>query len=276
MVQVDDHKMHIYCTGQNKNGSPTVILIAGAGGLWTSWDRVQPEIAKETKVCSYDRSGLGFSDNNRKNDYSSAFAANELKQLLVASNIQAPYVVVGHSWGGKIARIFAHDNKESSRGLVLVESSHENQDKVPLTSLDKVMNGVMNKLFIFCSNIGVQRIVLSINKEIMKDIAYDQSNYKAALAGFVTPMNTRTGFGEAMTIDNIGALERARDLGQLPLKVLTADQSISLMPEWADWQKDLTTLSSQGEQTIVANTSHFIQIDQPQVVIDSIRDYLVD
>jgi pimeloyl-ACP methyl ester carboxylesterase len=115
-IQVGDHKMHIYCTGENKNGSPTVILIAGAGGLWTSWDRVQPEIAKETKVCSYDRSGLGFSDNNRKNDYSSAFAANELKQLLVASNIQAPYVVVGHSWGGKIARIFAHDNKESSRG----------------------------------------------------------------------------------------------------------------------------------------------------------------
>jgi hypothetical protein len=94
LVDVGGYKMHIYCTGQ---GTPTVILDSGLGDSFTSWRKVQPQVAQYTRVCSYDRAGLGYSDPS-PNSRTSKDIAQELYRLLHNAGIPAPVVIVGHSW----------------------------------------------------------------------------------------------------------------------------------------------------------------------------------
>ena len=100
---VGGFKMHIDCTGE---GSPTVILESGLGDTYVSWRKVQPQIAKFTRVCSYDRAGLGYSDSSSQ-PRTSKVIAGELHALLKAAGIAPPYVLVGHSMGGYDVRLYA-------------------------------------------------------------------------------------------------------------------------------------------------------------------------
>ncbi len=123
MVSVNDHSLHLYCTGVGREGSPTVVLEAGAGGSSLDWQEVQPEVAQFTRVCSYDRAGFGWSelgptprDANR--------LVNELAVLLHRSGEKPPYVMVGASFGGLLNQIYAYRYPENTAGLVLVDSVH--------------------------------------------------------------------------------------------------------------------------------------------------------
>ena len=125
LVDVGGYKMHIYCTGQ---GSPTVILDAGMGDSFISWHKVQPQIAKLTRVCSYDRPGIGYSDSSPRPRTSKDFA-QELHALLQNAGIPPPYVLVGHSMGGFDVRLYASLYRSEVAGMVLVDSSHPEQQK---------------------------------------------------------------------------------------------------------------------------------------------------
>ena len=96
MIDMNGFKMHLYCAGE---GSPTVILEAGLNDFYVSWTKVQPEVAKTTRVCSYDRAGLGWSEAS-PNPRASDVMAEELHVLLNNAGIAPPYVLVGHSFGG--------------------------------------------------------------------------------------------------------------------------------------------------------------------------------
>jgi triacylglycerol esterase/lipase EstA (alpha/beta hydrolase family) len=103
LVDVGGRKMHIDCAGQ---GSPTVVLDSGLGDTYTSWRKVQPQIAKFIRVCSYDRAGLGYSESSSA-PRTSKVIAGELHELLSAAKVAPPYVLVGHSMGGYDVRLFA-------------------------------------------------------------------------------------------------------------------------------------------------------------------------
>jgi pimeloyl-ACP methyl ester carboxylesterase len=124
MVDVGGYRLHLYCTGE---GSPTVILEAGGGNPWLSWYQVQPQVAQFTRVCSYDRAGLGWSDPSPK-PRTTKVIADELHTLLHNAGITAPFVLVGHSLGGLDARMFASQYPSEAVGMVLVDSSHPDQD----------------------------------------------------------------------------------------------------------------------------------------------------
>ena len=125
LVDIGGYKLHIDCTGQ---GSPTVILDAGMGDSFLSWHKVQPEIAKFTRVCSYDRAGLGYSDSSPRPRTSRVFV-DELHRLLQHASITGPLVLVGHSMGGFDVRLYASLYRNEVIGLVLVDSSHPEQQK---------------------------------------------------------------------------------------------------------------------------------------------------
>jgi pimeloyl-ACP methyl ester carboxylesterase len=118
--------MHIECQGE---GSPTVILEAGLGGGGQgAWLDVLPKIAPTTRVCTYDRAGLGSSRQRAGNPKTSVGdMAGELWRLLAAAHVDGPYVLVGHSFGGMIIRVVAHDHPDAVRGLVLVDSASGHQ-----------------------------------------------------------------------------------------------------------------------------------------------------
>ena len=117
---VGGFKMHIDCTGE---GSPTVILDSGLGDTYLAWRKVQPELAKFTRVCSYDRAGLGYSESSSQPRTSKVIAA-ELHALLQAADIAPPYVLVGHSVGGFDVRLYASLYPTEVAGMVLVDASH--------------------------------------------------------------------------------------------------------------------------------------------------------
>ena len=121
LVDVGGYKMHIYCIGQ---GSPTVIL--GGGTLENSlfWAGIQPEVARYTRVCSYDRAGSGWSEPGPQ-PRTTTVMAEELHTLLVNAHIQGPYVLVGHSLGGVLMRVYTHNYPDEVVGMILVDSLHE-------------------------------------------------------------------------------------------------------------------------------------------------------
>ena len=133
LVDVGGYRMHIYCTGQ---GSPTVILDAGLGDTWLAWYKVQPLIARFTRVCSYDRAGMGWSDPSPK-PRTVEVMARELHRLLRNAGVGPPYVLVGHSFGGMVVRMFAGLYRDDGAAVVLVDSVSPDQDQLLPRQLEK-------------------------------------------------------------------------------------------------------------------------------------------
>src|SRR2546429_5483581 len=114
LVDVGDYRVHLYCTG---TGSPTVVIV-GAGFSF-NWGLVQPEVAKFTQVCSYDHSGIGWSESGPKD--SCSLRVSEVDTALKNAGIQGPYVLVGHSLGGLVARLYAGRYPDEVAGMVFVD-----------------------------------------------------------------------------------------------------------------------------------------------------------
>ena len=118
MVDVGGYRLHINCTG---TGSPTVVIDAGWGDWSLGWSGVQPGVAKTTRVCTYDRAGMGYSEAGPLPRDAEQFA-KELHTLLDRAGVPGPYVLVGHSLGGLPVRVFAHEYPAEVAGVVLIES----------------------------------------------------------------------------------------------------------------------------------------------------------
>src|SRR5512142_814280 len=121
LVDIGGYRLHLWCTG---DGAPAVILDAGLGGTSAGWGFVQPDVARFTRVCSYDRAGMGYSDSG-PSPRTARRIANELAALLARSGIAGPVVLVGESIAGFNVRMFASGHPEHAAGLVLVDASHE-------------------------------------------------------------------------------------------------------------------------------------------------------
>jgi pimeloyl-ACP methyl ester carboxylesterase len=117
MVRATDHQLHIDCTGE---GSPTVVLEAPAAAMSAAWGWIQSELEHQTRVCSYDRSGMGWSEWGPR-PYDPSRVPEELEALLRNSNERAPYVIVGHGLGAAFARLFASRYPMEVRAVVLID-----------------------------------------------------------------------------------------------------------------------------------------------------------
>ena len=124
LVDVGGYRLHVYCVGQ---GSPTVVLDAGLGAFSLDWGAVQPQIATTTRVCAYDRAGLGWSEPGPRPRSPEQFA-DELHTLLTNAGVEGPYVFVAHSISGKTARLFASQHPDDVAGMVLIDARHESVD----------------------------------------------------------------------------------------------------------------------------------------------------
>jgi len=112
--------MFYECSG---TGLPTVVLDAGSPDTSTTWRWVQPQIARKTRVCAYDRAGLGRSAPPPRGHRTPRTQVRELRLMLAAAKIPGPYVLVGHSWGGFLARLFAYVYPTQTSAVVLLDAT---------------------------------------------------------------------------------------------------------------------------------------------------------
>ncbi|HEU4886887.1 MAG TPA: alpha/beta hydrolase [Thermoanaerobaculia bacterium] len=121
LIDVGGRRLHLVCVG---HGAPTVVFESGLGEGWYSWALVQDAVGRELRACSYDRSGIGFSDPDPATR-SIARLNGDLHELLTRARERPPYLLVGHSLGGLLVRKYAKSWPSEVAGLVLVDSTHE-------------------------------------------------------------------------------------------------------------------------------------------------------
>jgi pimeloyl-ACP methyl ester carboxylesterase len=270
LLDVGGHTMHIDCTGE---GSPTVILDSGLGDSYLSWRKVQPEIAKFTRVCSYDRAGLGYSEPSSQ-PRTSKVIAEELHALLQAASVSPPYVIVGHSMGGYDVRVYTSRYRNEIVGMVLVDASHPDQENRFPAEL-KNMEGSWHREAQFIAStmpFGIPRLLGLCDNDAVTRAA--NCNWHSA----------REQLAEMSAFpDSAAETAQTGSLSDLPLAVLSHDPdkpSSDLPPDlakstneaWEKMQEQLAHLSTRGTQTVAKNSSHYIQIDRPDVVIDAVRN----
>jgi pimeloyl-ACP methyl ester carboxylesterase len=266
---VGGYKMHIDCTGE---GTPAVIFESGLGDAYVSWVRVQPQIAKLTRVCSYDRAGIGYSDSSSQPRTSRVMAA-ELHALLHAAGIAPPYVLVGHSMGGFNVRLYTDLYRNEVAGMVLVDASHPEQDnRFPRELKDMEGSWLREAEFLeYTMPLGIPRLL---------GLCDDDPVQRAAECNF---HSAREGVAELKTFSESAAETAATGtLGDIPLVVLSHDPnkaSADIPPDlakptneaWDKMQEELAHLSTRGTRVIAKNSSHYIQTDRPDVVLDAVR-----
>jgi pimeloyl-ACP methyl ester carboxylesterase len=118
LVNVGGYKMHIHCMGE---GSPTIILDHVSGGSSMDWALIQPKLAEQTRVCAYDRAGFGWSDFS-PTPRTMEQQVHEVHELLQGANEQAPYILVGHSYGAGVVRVYAAKYPDEVAGMVLMDA----------------------------------------------------------------------------------------------------------------------------------------------------------
>jgi pimeloyl-ACP methyl ester carboxylesterase len=290
MVDVDGVQMRLDCRGA---GSPTVVLEAGAQSSSIYWVRVQDEVAKFTRVCSYDRAGYGWSDSVHKTIVPEQ-VADMLHTLLENGGEAPPYLMVGHSFGGIYIRVFTEKHPDEVVGMVLVDSSHEAQgQQAPPELVDdfEKLKTLVSASYLFLRIAEPIGLVRTFKMADAFSSLFSEQEKGAVLAEVY-----RTGFMGAYTRESEMTSTysgQPKKLGDMPLIVLSRKmdaqkllemyppdfQSQLTMERWQqeadnvnEMQEELAALSTQGKRVVVEDTGHFIQIDQPQVVIDAIRE----
>lgn len=288
-----DHgrRMNIYCLG---SGSPAVILDAGMGDSTISWALVQPAIAARTKVCSYDRAGLGFSDGSSRPG-TAANIADDLHKLLKAARIAPPYVLVGHSAAGMYIRVYADRHPDEVAGMVSVEGSHEDQwvrgwaigapgQQAKWDAFLKEYSGCVDeaKHGLVPDTPAYKKCIGDPDPRFSPAINAAQARYAATVRWQAAAASERQAVAYA-SADQTRATRK--HYGDMPIIVLTHSPYPKAKDEtqdernqrtllWESLHLDVAAMSTRGVNEIVPNSGHYIQYDHPQVVVDAISQAL--
>jgi pimeloyl-ACP methyl ester carboxylesterase len=264
-------RMNIYCVGV---GSPTVIFDSGLeiGSGTLPWSHVQPAIAQFTRACSYDRAGDGFSDPGPLPRTSDA-VVSDLHALLGSAGIAPPYILVGHSIAGLYEPLFADRYGSEVAGMVLVDPSTPGQQELISSQFPKYQayeaeqSANMHK----CADAPTQAACVGATQRTS--------------AAWADPASEIDNFNESGAELN----SAAHGYGTMPLIVLTSTANLKTIQSmmgasnaqvanaqagWVTLHDQLAAQSTRGINCIVPGAGHYIQIDDPRVVIEAIRQVM--
>lgn len=294
----DGRIIHLKCTGA---GSPTVILTAGLGNWSEVWRKVQPRVATATRVCAWDRAGFGFSVGSRQ-EQSVANTTSDLEAALKAAAVQGPYVMVGHSLGGYESLLFTDKHRDAVVGMVLVDPSFPDQSARLGKSAPNFMASLTELLRTSAS--GMRKCAAAAKNGELTLASPDPdgclkspSSYPAATAAELARLNTeearwtaKISLRDNFDLSSQLAVNNTRNYGSMPLIILTAgkmqaiaglEQTVAegltkgypaFLTEWSRAHDELAALSSRGRNQLISESSHYIQLERPDVVIDAIND----
>lgn len=269
LIDVNGRKMHIYCIG---NKSPTIILDSGTGGFSLEWKDIQHSLSQYVRVCAYDRAGYGWSDMGPL-PRTTKKITHELHTLLQNAGIHGPYIMVGHSFGGFTAQYFARYFNHEIAGIVLIDSSHEEQVyRLPENGKDVVRRSLHQDR----SNM-VTRSVL--HEHFPKEVA-------AVAQQLMTRWTALLTWREEMANYALSSRElrdvHDRPILEIPIVVLTRGKRVwpntpygdAMETVWKELQDELSSLNGNSTHIIAENSGHVIHLDEPELVVDAIHDVL--
>lgn len=258
LVDIGGHKLHIRCVGPAE-ATPTVILEAGGGAFSTTWSRVQELLPATVRSCAYDRAGSGWSEPG-PGPRTMKQEVFELHALLDAAKFRGPFVLVGHSIGALLVRLYADRYGSDVVGVVLVDPTHESA----------VLYSVPLSRWVRLREQARDRVVPDPRRE--------------------GPVSTQYNPADDYLAEEFQALYRSRQtnpapLGDRPLIVLgagkrppppgTSDSLWGVLRRERDQQvRDLTGLSRNSRFVLDTASSHAIQQDNPSVVARAIQEVL--
>lgn len=295
MVDAGGHRLHLVCAG---SGTPTVVFDAALGASSLSWSLVLPEVAKVTRACSYDRAGMGWSDAGPL-PRTAGRIVSELHELLHRADLPPPYVLVGHSFGGLVARLFAERHRNETAGLVLLEPAHPEDWLEPAEAERKQIERGMR----LC-RYGAAAVRLGIARTISTLVSIGAVSAARGLVklvsrgglsrddeGIIAPMWklpvearrslghiwTQSKFYEALGSQIESICASAAEVhaaargghGDLPLVTIS---SASASQNRLRRDAGLAQLSSRGRHILSPPSGHWIPLDDPQLVIDTVTD----
>jgi pimeloyl-ACP methyl ester carboxylesterase len=260
LIDIGGYRLHLNCAGE---GGSTVVLDYGLEGAYLDWYKVQPEIARFARVCSYDRAGYGWSDSSPRVRVPSVMA-DELHTLLSDAGEKPPYILVGHSYGSAVAQTFAAKFPDMTAGLVLVDGVHLRESPVfPLG------HRIWLKFMQWTMPFGLPRWRHWCGGgppefQAMAEAANCRSRAFAAY------------YREWSQLSSAGAELRAiTNLGNVPLIVISRDPALGRDHDeetrHARQQRDALKLSSNSRLIIAEGSGHDIPLARPDVIVDAVR-----
>ena len=255
LYDVGGELIYLECAG---SGGPTVVLEAGLAGDHRDWNEVMPDLEARGRVCSYDRSGIGYSQVGTRRA-TAAEKVRDLHDLLGTADEDPPYVLVGHSFGGMLVRLYASTYRDEVAGVILVDSGHPDQDP----RLDSALIAAHGRTD------HLRQVLAQSRRE--HDHNLEGVKWRATAA----------------------QVRATPSLGELPLIVITAGLSevpddlravLTLLGErrykpvadrvWFSLQRELARLSAQSVHVVATDSGHIVMsnLGQPQIVVASIRE----
>lgn len=280
LYTVEGRSMHLYCVGQ---GSPTIVLEAGAGDDVLYWQTIQPGLAKLTRVCAYDRAGIGWSDPDPgKRD--SETIARQLHGLLQTAGVQRPMIMVGASAGGFHVREYVREYPDDVVAVAFLDSSSPYQvDELPGSRkwYDGEVRGrpkqvTWERLKVWS---GWPRLMGECHDTLPPALEQYQA---ASDAEQCRPNYVGGDLGEFLNFETSGReAERLTTLGDRPLLVISQDpdrsktgwtaDAIAGQPVWNREQEALKAMSSRSWRVIARGSRHHVHHDRADVVLREIE-----
>jgi pimeloyl-ACP methyl ester carboxylesterase len=279
---VDGRLMHIDCTGE---GTPTVILESGIGDDWLIWQAVQPELSKTTRVCSYDRFGLGWSEPSSGARDAVSIAA-QLHTLLNVAKISGPLLLVGHSGGGLYIRAFRAIHPENVVGMVFVDATSTKlyqaipeATETPPQRRDRHHEAQWRA---FEEAIGWTRLTGGCGPDVPSPLR--------SFADLDAPEECRPTY-ETSSLGERDELQRSAEevakltcCGRLPNLIISQDpdrhqpgwgpQNMNENRIWGDLQEQMKSLSACSRRIIARSSGHHVMIDRPEVIVRNLKDFV--
>jgi pimeloyl-ACP methyl ester carboxylesterase len=296
LVDVGGWKLHLSCTGTADAARPTVILEAGVGDFSVEWSLVQPLVAGFARVCSYDRAGDGWSE---LGPHPRTFRqiVYELHQLLAAAGERPPFVLVGHSYGGWLVRLYQQTHPGDVAGMVLVDAGADDPLRMmpngavvhsselpagrtipPIKTSGPLREGDIPPGALAQMRAGLADASRRANEPPRDKLPPDAQRMRTWALGQLGHVAAAV---NPFELEELAALRRARTarpqpLGDLPLVVLTrgraeADEDQASFDAHRRDHQMIAAMSSRGSLVVAAQSGHHIQIDEPALVARSIQ-----
>ncbi len=232
---------------------------------------MQPEAARITRVCTYDRAGMGYSEPGPLPRTAERFA-QELHTLLWRADVLGPYVLVGHSLGGLPVRVFEHEYPMDVAGVVLIESMNPSgaQPSTSATPTRTDSHSIVDGALTLPARTGVLRLLagpLHLDAGLSPEVA----NYYVAFS--VTPRYLQTWLDEGKGMpESLAQAGAVNSLGEVPLIVLSRGLIPGQDQDWQRMQSELLELSSRSQQLFADKSGHNIEFDQPEAAVGAIEN----